>query len=214
MRCLGSKHLYGGEYQGVWEVMVDTKDIRRVHATVLGGLNWAMGTLIQGPSGTGKTETVKELARCMAKYCIILNCSTLMSTRLIQKLLSGLCYTGSWICFDEINRLEAEVMSVIAAHIQEIKNAILKHQNRFLFCGKEMRMRSGVAILCTMNPNYKDRTPLTDNLKHYFRYVTINFPEYQKIIEVMLYSRGFKESTTLASKINKTHQLLNIQFNE
>ena len=55
MRCLGSKHTYGSEYQGLWEVMVDTKDIRRVHATVLGGLNWAMGTLIQGPSGTGKT---------------------------------------------------------------------------------------------------------------------------------------------------------------
>lgn len=30
----------------------------------------------------------------------------------------------------------------------------------------------------------------------------------------MLYSRGFKDSSALASKINKTHHLLNIQFNE
>lgn len=39
-------------------------------------------------------------------------------------------------------------------------------------------------------------------------------PEYDKIIEVMLYSRGFKEATALSAKICKLYQLLNMQFNE
>lgn len=97
---------WGGEYQGRWEVMVNTKDIRRAYSSVLGGLNWGVGTVLQGPSGTGKTETLKELARSMAKFCLVFNCSTLISTQLLQRLLAGLCYTGSWLCLDELNRLD------------------------------------------------------------------------------------------------------------
>ena len=105
MRSLGGQFEWGGEYQGVWQVMVNTKDIRRAYATVLGGLNWGLGVVMQGPSGTGKTETLKELARSMARFCLVFNCSSLVSTRLLQKRLAGLCYTGSWICLDELNRL-------------------------------------------------------------------------------------------------------------
>lgn len=83
-------------------------------------------------------------------------------------------------------------MSVIASQISQIRNAVLKNSKKFMFVGKEMKLREGIAILCTMNPNYSDRTPLTDNLRHYFRYVTMNFPDYNRIMEVMLYSRGFK----------------------
>jgi dynein heavy chain len=106
VRSLGGVFEWGGEYQGRWEVMVNTKDIRRAYSSVLGGLNWGVGTVLQGPSGTGKTETLKELARSMAKFCLVFNCSTLISTQLLQRLLAGLCYTGSWLCLDELNRLD------------------------------------------------------------------------------------------------------------
>jgi hypothetical protein len=59
IRSLGGMFEWGGEYQGVWQVMVNTKDIRRAYASVLGGLNWGIGVCMQGPSGTGKTETLK-----------------------------------------------------------------------------------------------------------------------------------------------------------
>jgi dynein heavy chain len=65
-----------------------------------------------------------------------------------------------------------------------------------------------------MNPNYANRTELTENLKSYFRCVSVNLPEYEKIIEVMLYSKGFREAAELSSKICKLYQLLNVQFNE
>ena len=55
MRALGSEHVWGGEYQGLWSLMVNTSDLRRAHTCVLTNIKHGNGVLLQGPSGTGKT---------------------------------------------------------------------------------------------------------------------------------------------------------------
>ena len=55
MRALGGEYTWGGEYQGFWNLMINTSDIRRAHACILGNLKYGNGVLLQGPAGTGKT---------------------------------------------------------------------------------------------------------------------------------------------------------------
>ena len=69
-------------------------------------------------------------------------------------------------------------MSVIAKQIQTIKNAILAKKVIFNFMGKDIKLRKGVTIFSTMNPIYLKRAKLTENIKSYFRIITVAMPDH------------------------------------
>lgn len=62
-------------------------------------------------------------------------------------------------------------------------------------------MRQSCGIFVTMNPGYKGRVELPDNLKVLFRPVSMMIPNYKLIAEIMLFGEGFQEATLLSTKM-------------
>jgi dynein heavy chain len=223
---------YKGQYACEWVGnsgrLVITPLTDRCYITLTMALRLMLGGAPAGPAGTGKTETVKDLARACALACYVFNCSPQMNYQTLGNIFKGLSQTGAWGCFDEFNRISIEVLSVVATQVKQVLDAIVKYANpanredrykslpagrpnaiigHFELAGDLITLIPTNGIFITMNPGYAGRTELPENIKALFRSCAMIRPDLALICENMLMSEGFGNARVLSVKFTALYQL-------
>ena len=151
-----------------------------------------------------------------------------MTYQTLADIFKGLAQTGAWGCFDEFNRINVEVLSVVATQVKSILDACVllsspaarspEYQalpagsppvvvGQFELNGDVVNLIPTVGLFITMNPGYAGRTELPENLKVLFRSCAMIRPDLVLICENMLMSEGFQNARPLSVKFVTLYQL-------
>eukprot|EP00965_Chrysotila_dentata_P180076 5946247-Pleurochrysis_carterae.AAC.1 len=199
---------YSFEYLGNAPRLVITPLTDRIYITATQACHLVLGCAPAGPAGTGKTETTKDLSAQLGKAVYVFNCGPEMDYLTMGDIFKGLCSSGSWGCFDEFNRLIAEVLSVCSIQYKSVLDGIRRGGDSFRMGGIDYYLHpDGCMSFITMNPGYLGRQELPESLKVLFRPVTVMVPDFQLIMENMLMAEGYTTANDLAKKFFTLYNL-------
>lgn len=192
---------YGFEYYGVADKLAYTPLVDDCFLSMTQALSQKLGGCPFGPAGTGKTECIKSLGNIMGRMVLVFNCDESFDYQSMGRILLGLAKVGSWGCFDEFNRLETKSLSAISSQISNIERGLKNLSEKIEVSGKWINVHPDTGIFVTMNPGYVGRNELPENLKKQFREFSMQNPEKQIIVDVILASQCFVNSKLLSEAL-------------
>lgn len=153
MRIFTANIPYGYEYLGNFQRIVMTPLAERCYRTILLAYQHQLNAQIEGPTATGKSQTIKDLAKSLAIQLKVFDCTPDLDYRSISRFLKGVAASGAWLCLEDFNRIELKTISVITQQIRAIQMCRIKQNSKCVLQGVELKLYPQCNICIVLNPS-------------------------------------------------------------
>lgn len=203
---------YGYEYSYYKQHIINTPLTDRCFHTLMQAYEYHLYGAITGPSATGKSETLKSLAKTIAIQFRSFNCTNTVSYNFLSQVFKGFISCGVWLCFKNFDTLKIDLLSRLAQTLTSIFQIIATNLKITMFEGSSLRV-SRIGHICIITKlNIFQYSNLPDNLRILFRTVSMIVPDMNKIIEVEFFAGGISNSKLLTSKLVMLYKILSEQL--
>ena len=210
-RIFTGERSYGFDYLADTSRLVIAPLTVRCYRTLLTALSQFTGGAAEGAPGIGKTETTKDLGKAVGKCCLVFSGSAVLQVDSFARLFKGVASSGMWVCIDEFNRIQLEVLSVVSQYVQSIFSALKLSAGIVDLQESTTLLNTQCGVFVTLNPGGAT-WDLPENLKVMFRSITMVQPDKLKIAETCLASYGFREARLLAQAMVSTFEVAQSQM--
>lgn len=160
MRIFAANISYGYEYLGNFQRIIMTPLAERCYRTILLAYQHQLNAAVEGRSATGKSQTIRDLAKSLAIQLKIFDCTPDLDYRSISRFLKGVATSGAWLCLEDFNHIALKTISVITQHIRAIQMSRVKQLAKCVLQGVELQLNRQCNICIVLDPVNSKRSPM------------------------------------------------------
>ncbi|XP_041837721.1 dynein heavy chain domain-containing protein 1 isoform X2 [Melanotaenia boesemani] len=228
VEILSHRFQYGFEYSGPEDlVIVHTPSTDKAILGIVLALTSYRCGFVSGPSMSGKTKTVVQLAKAFGQQVVVKQCCPSMRPSDIQQMLLGALQTGAWLLLSSVDLLTQGVQSLLGQLLVDIYQSLSKlERNKNLTPNEQSEYKNAERVTDGTNiseperhivlsgkcisarPGYgcvlissKDFASIPESLRFATRPIVLTRPDCRIIAEVMLTSIGFSEAASLSHRL-------------
>lgn len=151
MRIFTANIPYGYEYLGNFQRIILTPLAERCYRTILLAYQQRLNAAVDGPTATGKSQTIKDLAIALAVQLKIFDCTPDLDYHTISRFLFGSATSGAWLCLEDFDRIALKTISVITQQIRAIQMSRMKGLTKCILQGVELELNAHCNICIVLN---------------------------------------------------------------
>eukprot|EP01022_Parablepharisma_sp_SALTPOND_P016862 TRINITY_DN2579_c0_g1_i1.p1 TRINITY_DN2579_c0_g1~~TRINITY_DN2579_c0_g1_i1.p1 ORF type:complete len:1508 (+),score=167.76 TRINITY_DN2579_c0_g1_i1:7253-11776(+) len=205
---------YGFDYLSDCSRLVMTPLTMRCYRTLLNSIHTFCGGATEGATGIGKTETTKDLGKAIGKVCLVFSGSAVLKVDSFARLFKGVASSGMWVCIDEFNKIQLEVLSVVAQYVQAVLRSLKAEAPTVDLQESTTLLNAQCGIFITFSPYHASKTKIEipENLKLLFRSIIMTVPDKAAIAQAYLESYGYKNPRALGKALANVFDLATNQL--
>lgn len=209
--------VYAFEYLGTSPRIFWSSASQTIYSTIWGSLQLHMGIVTYGPESVDKSEIVKDFVRSIGRFSSYFNCSNVVSTDILTRLLVGMAMTGCILILTHIDLLQDPHINFVLNALSSLRDSVNRGDGTLpYFLGRQVKIptNSLSAAICSVSTESAAKTGFFEKFRTEMRIVSVEMPNILAWTQACLAAGGFDDAGRLGEKLSRLFRMSQDQLSK